>query len=510
MTPPVSSAYTADAEVGADKELVLAFQRGESHVYDLIDERYRPRVEAVCRRILVNSSDAQEATQETFLRVYQALGRFNGRYQLGAWITRIATNVCLDHLRAQGRRPRDIAELEHLEHLPVESNGDIPEDAVLRKAEGRKVWKILASLPPLHRAAIVLRDYEGMSYDEIARVLKISEPQVKALLHRARKGFKRSWLSQVASALIPARWLHKIRAFETTSFEQAAQSGASSIHVVSSCSAFLQHCGQLVVDKVGPAVAALAIGVAAGTAGLNDASADRASVHRAAPDGSAKLSVSEVGLEVSRHATPDKKKKSKKEVSESVAPAPAPVAAEPSPSPTPEPSTSPTSEPDDRSNEQPKPDPEPRTQPSPPLFTAFLGMSGGAVHSSAPIEHTATVDCSPVNVSQSMETSFNEGDVTYPADFDLEIGDGTAAFDLVLYPDGDYGGSVRYEGTGQVTHEKPTEHGLELRFAGSFHNTDAPDAAQHGLPQQGAFALALQLDCAAASVVSETLQLSGQ
>src|SRR5437899_84142 len=83
-----------------EKDLVLAFKAGQAAAYDEIFERYRPMVEHICRRLLKNPDDAQEATQETMLRVLQGLPQFNGRYLLQAWVARIATNVCLDVLRA--------------------------------------------------------------------------------------------------------------------------------------------------------------------------------------------------------------------------------------------------------------------------------------------------------------------------------------------------------------------------------------------------------------------------
>src|SRR5689334_9645143 len=90
-----------------DKDLAIAFKNGELGAYDAIYGRYSDRVNGVCRRMLGQSEDAKEASQEVFLRVYQALPRFNGRYQLGAWITRIATNVCLDQIRGRNRKPSD-------------------------------------------------------------------------------------------------------------------------------------------------------------------------------------------------------------------------------------------------------------------------------------------------------------------------------------------------------------------------------------------------------------------
>src|ERR671919_1553566 len=127
-----------------ERDLALAFKRGERDAYDTIHERYEARVLSVCKRMLGNPDDAQEAAQEAFLRLYQGLPRFNGRYRLGAWVVRIATNVCLDQLRARSRRPSDLTPMEILD---LEPGGPIedsdPELLFLRRAEGRRVRRVL-------------------------------------------------------------------------------------------------------------------------------------------------------------------------------------------------------------------------------------------------------------------------------------------------------------------------------------------------------------------------------
>ena len=86
-----------------DRELVIAFKAGESGAYDEIFRRYGHRIMRICDRKLGDPNDAAEAAQETFLRAYQALPRFNGSYKLGAWLSRIATNVCIDEIRSRSR-----------------------------------------------------------------------------------------------------------------------------------------------------------------------------------------------------------------------------------------------------------------------------------------------------------------------------------------------------------------------------------------------------------------------
>src|ERR671918_2414499 len=97
-------------------------------------------------------------------------------------------------------------ELSDLERYGFEEREN-PESIHIRRADGRRIGRLLASLSPLHRAAIVLRDFEGLSYEEIGAALEMTDSQVKALLHRARKGFRRSWDAGRLAALAPLPWL---------------------------------------------------------------------------------------------------------------------------------------------------------------------------------------------------------------------------------------------------------------------------------------------------------------
>ncbi|MGH2753274.1 MAG: RNA polymerase sigma factor, partial [Actinomycetota bacterium] len=255
-----------------DKSLVLSFQTGQRPgAYREIYERYEPRVQSVCKRMLACPEDAEEACQETFMRVYQSLGKFNGRYQLGAWMSRIATNVCLDMIRTKKRRPSEPRDIEDLEHEAVapETEGD-PEWTMLRRVNAETVRSILDSLPSMHRRAIVLRDFDGLSYGDIATRLSITEKQTKALLHRARKNFRRSWTGgSIASLLLPERILSKLRRLPR--LDEASTRSPSAIsdvvgsvgNFVSSCSAVVQQCGQMAVERFAGTAMAIVVGTAA-------------------------------------------------------------------------------------------------------------------------------------------------------------------------------------------------------------------------------------------------------
>ncbi|MGH2754142.1 MAG: RNA polymerase sigma factor [Actinomycetota bacterium] len=170
-----------------DRELVLAYQGPHPDAYEEIFRRHNERVRRVCLKMLHDPHDAEEAMQETFLRSYRALGRFNGRYQLGAWLARIATNVCLDEIRKNKC---------HVEEAPVEevdnyaATGPIPSDVVV---EATEVHRSMEEIAPLHARALVLQAVEGLSHKEMAGELDMSTPQVKSLLHRARRSFQRAW-----------------------------------------------------------------------------------------------------------------------------------------------------------------------------------------------------------------------------------------------------------------------------------------------------------------------------
>jgi RNA polymerase sigma-70 factor (ECF subfamily) len=168
-----------------DRDLVLHFKAGGQAAYDEIFRRYRARVEVTCTR-LVGRQDAEEATQETFLRAFQALPRFNGQFYLSAWLTRIATNVCVDLLRSRSR-----TNLIILPEVPETELQSGPEELVA--VTSPRLERTIGEVQPSHARALALRALVGLSHNEMANRLAMSPEQVKSLLHRARSSFKRAW-----------------------------------------------------------------------------------------------------------------------------------------------------------------------------------------------------------------------------------------------------------------------------------------------------------------------------
>jgi RNA polymerase sigma-70 factor (ECF subfamily) len=263
-----------------DRLLVLDFQSGNPEAFVEIHRRHRTLVRTVCRRFLINEQDVDEAFQETMIRVFQGLHRFNGQYALRPWISRIATNVSLDQIRARARRPQQESDLEAHDH---EDDAEGPEALVERLVERDRVLAVLTELPAHHRTSLVLRELEGRSHVEIADAMGITPGQAKALIHRAKLTFRRRWLLRLAEGggaagfvLLPVRWLLRAdatrrlidRAAHTA---ELAQAGAAE-HVAAAASSGAPAVATGVAERVVTAgmTLLLAGGVTVGAATMHD------------------------------------------------------------------------------------------------------------------------------------------------------------------------------------------------------------------------------------------------
>ncbi|MCA1698193.1 MAG: sigma-70 family RNA polymerase sigma factor [Actinobacteria bacterium] len=161
-----------------DGVLVEAARAGDVDAFEALVRRHQDTIYRVALRLLGSEADAQDATQETFVGAWRGLGRFRGESAVTTWLYRIVTNRCLNMIAA--RRPS-----ENLDPgLP--SMGDDPAEVTEKRERFAAVARQVASLPPEQRAALVLRDFEGLSYEEVAAVLALSMPAVKGRIHRAR------------------------------------------------------------------------------------------------------------------------------------------------------------------------------------------------------------------------------------------------------------------------------------------------------------------------------------
>lgn len=161
-----------------DAILVRAAQTGDVDAFEELVRRYQASIYRVALRILGSSADAQDAVQETFVRAWRALPRFRHDSTINTWLYRIVTRRALNRIAA--RRTT-----EALDDVELEAGPD-PARAVEQRERLRAVTRAIANLPPEQRAALVLREFEGLSYQEVADILGTSLPAIKGRIHRAR------------------------------------------------------------------------------------------------------------------------------------------------------------------------------------------------------------------------------------------------------------------------------------------------------------------------------------
>lgn len=175
----------------SDWDLVQRTREGDREAFRELVERYQRRVAALALGMLRSREDALDVVQETFTKAYQSLDRFKGDSGFYTWIYRIAFNLCIDHQRREGKLVPLALEPDATGELPLPAGGDTRRDEPFdsaRSAEvGRRLEAAIAELTPDHRAVILLREVEGLSYEEISRVLECPKGTVMSRLHYARR-----------------------------------------------------------------------------------------------------------------------------------------------------------------------------------------------------------------------------------------------------------------------------------------------------------------------------------
>lgn len=181
----------------SESELIKRCQQGDLEAFEQLIAAYEKKMINYCWRMLGNPSDAEDAAQEVFIKVFRFIESFTGQSFFSTWLYRIASNVCLDILRKKKRQPADTVSLyqsgaEGDEFvLPVEDNAPSPyESAQLNEAQ-RALNTALAQLGEEQRRVIILRDIEGFSYEEIAAVMHVPPGTVKSRINRARKSLQK-------------------------------------------------------------------------------------------------------------------------------------------------------------------------------------------------------------------------------------------------------------------------------------------------------------------------------
>jgi len=171
-----------------DATLVQRTLRGETAAYNVLVQRYQRQVYNLAYRMVGSAEDAGDMVQETFLRAYGALASFRQDASFLTWLYKIASNLCIDHLRARKSKGALSLEVELEEgREPAADRLGSPEDTAVRGAVGEIVQKAVMNLPERYRVVVVMRHLQGMSVDEIANQLNYPSGTVKTHLFRARE-----------------------------------------------------------------------------------------------------------------------------------------------------------------------------------------------------------------------------------------------------------------------------------------------------------------------------------
>jgi len=164
---------------------------GDQAAFEAIVQRYERQIYSFVYRMMGDADDAYDLTQDCFVRAYRSLGSTSADLNVSAWLHRIASNACLDVLRRRKRirwLPWDTSKHEHL--LGSRASDD-PERTTVSKEISSAVQETLSRMSPRNRAALIMREYEGLSCEEIGEALGLSRSAVKSVLFRGREEFRK-------------------------------------------------------------------------------------------------------------------------------------------------------------------------------------------------------------------------------------------------------------------------------------------------------------------------------
>ena len=173
-----------------DAGLLRRCLAGDERAYRQVVERYQARVFSLALRMVRQREDAEDLTQETFVRMFRAAERYDPTRPFAAWLFTIASRLCIDHIRRRRLSTVSLSQTEpgtgEERTIDVEDPGLRPDEATSRIEEERRTRELIDSLPPHYRIVVMLRHQEDLSYEEIAEALDMPLGTVKARIHRAR------------------------------------------------------------------------------------------------------------------------------------------------------------------------------------------------------------------------------------------------------------------------------------------------------------------------------------
>lgn len=188
------------AEV-TDKQLVARVQKGDSRAFDMLVLKYQHKIFSLIARYVNDADEVQDVAQEAFIKAYRALPRFRGDSAFYTWLYRIAINTAKNHLVSRSRRPPgtdiDIADAEYYEAGGALRDIENPENALYGAELKAVVEAAIRELPDDLRTAVTLREFDGLSYEDIADIMDCPVGTVRSRIFRAREAIDKQVREQI-------------------------------------------------------------------------------------------------------------------------------------------------------------------------------------------------------------------------------------------------------------------------------------------------------------------------
>ena len=194
-----------------EQTLIKLCQSGDLTAFETLLGNYEKFVYNLCYRYFGNHCDAADVGQEAMVRIFKKIKEFNGKSSFKTWLYRVVTNLCMDELRQRKNKPVSLDDMKEQGYEPV-TPGLSPEETVEQQELCRLVLEILTLLSIEHRTVLILKDVEGLEYNEIAAVLGCNIGTVKSRINRAREAFRKRLVNEPRyCTLVERRFKHELR-----------------------------------------------------------------------------------------------------------------------------------------------------------------------------------------------------------------------------------------------------------------------------------------------------------